>query len=179
MRNSMILGVILAVLVPGAAMGTVQDSTSSGFTIKQTYTVTATPDEAYRKLMRVGEWWNSAHTFSGDAHNLSIEEKPMGCWCEKLPNGGAVRHMEVVFLAPGKTLRFIGGLGPLQAMAVTGSFTVQFTAAEGGTKVEVTYTVTGYSPTGLNTLAPIVDNVLTEQFTRFKSFVDGGKPATK
>jgi hypothetical protein len=176
MRNSLILGFVLAALVPGAAMGKVQDSASNGFTVKQTYNVATTPEEAYRRFIRVGEWWNSQHTFSGDARNLSIEEKAMGCWCEKLPGGGAVRHLQVVYLAPGKILRFTGGLGPLQAMAATGALTVQFTAAEGGTRVDVTYAVTGYSPTGLNTLAPIVDTVLTEQFTRFSNYVEHGNP---
>ncbi len=151
MKNSLILAVILAALLPGAAMGKVQDSAGNGFTLTQTYNVAASPEEAYRRLIRIGEWWNSEHTFSGDAHNLSIEEKPMGCFCEKLPGGGAVRHMQVVFMAPGKVLRFTGGLGPLQAMAVTGALTVQFTAAESGTRVDVTYAVTGYSAAGLNT----------------------------
>jgi hypothetical protein len=176
MRNRLILGVILAALLPATALCKVEDSASNGFTIKQSYTVAAAPEEAYRRLIRVGEWWNSQHTFSGDAHNLTIEERPMGCWCEKLPGGGAVRHMELVFMAPGKTLRFVGGLGPLQAMAATGAFTVQFTAAEGGTRVDVTYAVTGYSATGLHTLAPIVDTVFTEQFTRFKNYVEKGNP---
>jgi hypothetical protein len=177
MKNRSILSVILAVLVPGAAVCKVQDSASTGFTIKQTYNVGAAPDEVYRRFVRVGEWWNSAHTFSGDAHNLSIEEKAMGCWCEKLPGGGAVRHMQVVNFAPGRLLRFTGGLGPLQAMAATGAFTVQFTAAEGGTRVDVTYAVTGYSPAGLNTLAPVVDSVFTEQLTRFKNYVEHDNPA--
>jgi len=177
MKKRWILGVMVAALVPVAAVCKVQDSASSGFTITQTYNVAASPQDAYRHFLRVGEWWNSAHTISGDAHNLSIEEKAMGCWCEKLPGGGAVRHMEVVYVAPGKLLRFTGALGPLQVMAVTGSFTVQFTAVEGGTRVDVTYAVSGYLAAGLNTLAPIVDTVFTEQFTRFKAHVEQGNPA--
>jgi hypothetical protein len=177
MKKKLILGVILAALVPSAALCKVLDSASNGFTVKETYTVAATPDEAYRRVIRVGEWWNSQHTFSGDAHNLSIEEKPMGCWCEKLPGGGAVRHMQVVYLAPGKLLRFTGGLGPLQGMAATGALTVQFTAVEGGTRVDVLYAVTGYSAGGLNALAAPVDSVLAEQFLRFKNYIEQGNPA--
>jgi len=177
MKNRLILGLVLATLLPGAARSTVQDSAPGGFTIKQTYSVAATPEDAYRRFLRIGEWWNSQHTFSGDAHNLSIEEKPMGCFCEKLAGGGAARHMELVYLAPGKLLRFTGGLGPLGALATAGTFTVQFTAADGGTRIDATYAVGGYSPTGLAPLAPTVDMVLAEQFTRFKNYVEHGNPA--
>ena len=88
----------------------------------------------------------SQHTFSGNWHNLSIEEKPGGCFCEKLPNDGGVRHMEVMFVAPGKTIALAGGLGPLQSIAATGSMRIQLAPAEGGTKLEVTYAVVGYLP---------------------------------
>lgn len=155
----------------------VADSAPNGFTIKITTTVKGTPADVYRRILRIGEWWSPDHTFSGDAHNLSIDERPMGCFCEKLPNGGAVRHMEVVFLQPGKVLRLSGGLGPLQAMGAAGSITFALSPAEGGTKLEFTYAVTGYSPQGMNALAPIINKVLTEQVMRFKSYVETGSPA--
>ncbi len=51
-----------------------------------TFAIQASPDEVYSKLVHnVGSWWDPAHTISNDAANLSIEEKPMGCFCEKLP----------------------------------------------------------------------------------------------
>src|SRR5437588_77759 len=167
-------------LVSVAMMGEVVDSGASGFTVKTTLTIKAAPDAVYRQIIHVGDWWDSAHTFSGDAHNLSIEEKPMGCWCEKLPQGG-VRHMEVVFLSPGKKLVMIGGLGPLQTMATTGSMTFQLSPAEGGTKLEVTYAVAGYLAAGLNNLAAPVDSVLGQQIGRLKNFMETGKavPAAK
>src|SRR5260221_553575 len=112
----------------------------------------------------------------GDSHNLSIEEKPMGCFCEKLPNQGAVRHMEVVYLVPGKSLVLSGALGPLQSLAATGSMTIQLSAAEGGTKLAVGYAVTGYLPAGMNTWAAPVDAVITEQFSRLKNLVERGDP---
>ena len=87
--------------------------------------------------------------------------------------------MEVVFLAPGKTFRLLGALGPLQSIAATGSMTMQLSAVDGGTKLEVTYAVTGYLPAGMNTWAAPVDSVLTEQFTRFKNYVEHGDPVGK
>ena len=174
MKLRLMLAAILCVAGP-AMMAEVVDSSANGFTVKSTLTIKAAPDAVYRQIIHVGDWWDSAHTFSGDAHNLSIEEKPMGCWCEKLPQGGGVRHMEVVFLSPGKKLVLTGGLGPLQMMAVTGAMTFQLSASEGGTKLEVNYTVAGYLPTGLNTLAAPIDSVLGQQFVRLKNYVESGK----
>src|SRR5580700_1781864 len=148
----------------------VVDSSAGGFVVKETITIQAAPQEVYRRIFRVGEWWNSQHTFSGDAHNLSIEEKAGGCFCEKLPTGGTVKHLEVVYQAPGKLVVMHGTLGPLQTMAATGAMQIQLTAVDSGTKLEVSYAVAGYSATGLNTLAAPVDSVLKDQFTRLKNF---------
>jgi uncharacterized protein YndB with AHSA1/START domain len=167
------------VLTPAMAMAEVADSAANGFTIKITVKINAAPAEVYRRIIKVGDWWSSDHTWSRNAHNLSIEERPGGCFCEKLPNQGGVRHMEVVVIDPGKMLRMTGGLGPLQAMAVAG--TMSFTAVPDavGTKLEFVYTVTGYSPQGLNGIATPVNEVLTQQIMRLKSYAETGNPAPK
>ena len=113
-------GIAVAVcgLCPVGLVADVADSAANGFTVKATVTIQAAPAVVYQKLVRnVGDWWDPGHTFSGDARNLMIDAKPMGCFCEKLPNEGGVRHLEVVFAAPGKTLVMTGGLGPLQSLA--------------------------------------------------------------
>src|SRR5579864_519416 len=117
LRNTLILAGVALTLVPAWVLAGVTDSSSNGFTLKITLNVQALPDEVYRRLIQnVGDWWDSQHTFSGSSHNLSIEEKAMGCFCEKLPGGGVVRHMELVSLAPGKSLGLTGALGPLQSI---------------------------------------------------------------
>lgn len=180
MRFPTIFAALLFAIVPRWAMAGVADSSSTGFTVKISLTIQAAPADVYRRLVRnVGDWWDPQHTFSGDSHNLSIEEKPMGCFCEKLANEGGVRHMEVVFLAPGKTLVLSGGLGPLQSIAATGSMTIQLSPAQDGTKVDVAYAVTGYLPAGMNTWAAPVDSVLTQQFTRLKNYTERGDAAPK
>src|SRR5271165_1073487 len=131
---------LLLLLTPWCARSAVADSSAGGFTIKLTYSVKATPAAVYdRFIHNVGEWWSAEHTFSRDAHNLSIEEKAMGCFCEKLPNLGAVRHMEVLTLIPGRMLVLSGALGPLQSLAAVGTLSLQLSAVEGGTKLDVTY----------------------------------------
>jgi Polyketide cyclase / dehydrase and lipid transport len=179
MRSQISLFAALAALFAASAGAEVVDSAANGFTVRTTIPIQATPDAVYRRLLQVGEWWNSAHSFSGDAKNLSIEEKPGGCFCEKLPNGGAARHMEVAMFAPGKSLVMTGGLGPLLALGATGALSIQLTPADGGTKLQATYVVTGYYAKGLNTIAPPVDGVLAEQFTRLKNLVEQGQPTPK
>jgi len=167
-------------MAPLAVTAEVVDSASGGFTVKTTLSIQAAPEEVYRRLVHnVGDWWNPEHTFSRDSHTLSIDDKAAGCFCEKLPNQGSVRHMEVVLAMPGKALVLTGGLGPLQSIAATGSMTFRLAAADGGTRLEVTYTVAGYLPAGMNTWAAPVDGVLKEQLTRLKNYVEHGDPAPR
>jgi hypothetical protein len=177
--NAAVIALVLAAS-PNLVSAEVIDSASTGFTVKTTLTIGASPDDVYRRLIRnVGDWWDPAHTYSGNSHNLSIEEKPMGCFCEKLPNQGGVRHMEVVSFAPGKMLGLTGALGPLQSIAAAGNMQIELSAAPGGTKLELTYSVTGYLPKGMNTWAAPVDTVLTQQFTRLKAYVERGNEGLK
>lgn len=179
MINSALLRRFAPLVLAGAAArasGGVLDVAENGFTLRETVTVTAPPDKAYAAMLDVGKWWSPDHTFSGNAANLSIDARVTGCWCEKLPNLGGVRHMTVVYLAPGKVIRFEGGIGPLQSMALSGSMTWKFDAQEKGTSVELRYAVGGYNPGGLKELAPIVDGVLRAQAERYQRYVDTGKP---
>lgn len=166
-------------LFAACANAEVLDSAAGGFTVKTTLNIKAAPDDVYRKLVHdIGDWWDPMHTFSGDAHNLRIEDRPGGCFCEKLPNGGFSRHLEVITIAPGKQIVLAGAIGPMQTVAATGSMQIQFTPADGGTRLEITYAVTGYLPKGMNTWAPPVDMVLAQQFTRLKSYVETGHAAS-
>ena len=172
--------VVLLALGSYQGKADIVDSSAGGFTVRTTLNIQAAPEEVYRRLIRnVGEWWDPAHTFSHDARNLSIEEKAAGCFCERLPDGGGARFMEVVLVIPGKTLVMHGGMGPLLSKAVTGGMEIQLSPAGGGTRLEVTYAVTGYLAAGLNTWAAPFDTVVKEQFTRLKNYVEHGNPAPK
>ena len=165
-------------LIPGWAFGEVADSSTDGFTVKTSVMIHASPDTVYRRLVHnVGDWWNPLHTFSGDARNLTIDEKPMGCFCETLPGQGAVRHMEVLRFAQGKTLVLSGALGPLQPLAAAATMTIQLSPGDTGTTIEVTYAVAGYLTQGMNTWAAPVDSVITEHVARLKKYVEHGTPA--
>lgn len=167
---------ILTLLLPSMCAAEVVDSAAAGFTVRTALTIKAAPEEVYSRTIRVGDWWNSSHTFSGDARNLSIDPKPMGCFCERLPQQGGVQHMYVVFLAPGKNLRLVGGLGPLQGVPGNGALTFTYSPVAEGTRLEVVYTFSGYAPQGLSTWAPQVDAVIAEQIARLKTYVETGNP---
>lgn len=160
--------------MPGSA--DVLDASPGGFTVRSTTEVRAVPLAVYLAMVdRVGSWWDGDHTWSGRASNLTIDARAGGCFCEKLP-GGSAQHMAVVRADRGKTLRLTGALGPLQEMAVWGSMTWSLTENAGRTRVELTYTVGGYAPGGLEAVAKPVDAVLAAQLQRLKQFIETGRP---
>ncbi|WP_380872696.1 ATPase [Sphingomonas sp. DBB INV C78] len=169
----------IALIATTPAAAEVISSTPTGFQVSRTITVTASPAEAYAALVRVGDWWNGEHTYSGKAANLSIDARPGGCFCETLPNGGGVEHGRILYADPGKVLRFSGSLGPLQGDAIAGTMTWAISAEGGATKIKQTYVAGGYTGTGFQKLAPLVDQVLSEQVDRLKTHLDAGGGARR
>lgn len=167
---------VLALLLAGTAQAETADVTASTFQVKSSYAIKAPAAKVYEAYSQIGNWWNPAHSWSGKGENLSLETKAGGCFCEKLPDGGSVQHMAVVFAQPGKLLRLSGGLGPLQPGALAGSMSWQTVEKDGVTTLSLTYNVSGYYPGGLDKIAPAVDMVLAEQMNRLKKYVETGKP---
>jgi len=176
MRTKFLLLILACSLAPVQLAADVADQAPNGFTLRINTIIHAEPEQVYTRLLDIGGWWSSAHTYSNDAHNLSLEARPMGCFCEKLPNNGGVRHMEVLAVMPGKLLVMSGALGPLQKFGATGTLTIVLQPQHKDTRIEMVYSVGGYLPDGLNTWAAPVNTVLTEQLARLKSYVETGKP---
>jgi hypothetical protein len=163
----------LSVSLPAAAA--IKDTAHDAFTVEEDVEVGASPARAYDLFVSIGRWWDSGHTFSGDAHHLTIDATAGGCFCETLKDGN-VEHMRVIFASRGEMLRLKGGLGPLQGTA-DGVMSVAFAPAPGGgTKISLTYRVWGYEPAGLENLANPVDGVLGEQLMRYRDFVAATPP---
>jgi len=162
-----------AVIVAAPARADVVDKAANGFTVKTVVQITATPERTFLALADgIARWWDPAHTWSGDAKNLSLSPTPGGCFCETLPPAGSVVHATVNYLAPGHLLRMTGALGPLQEHAVVGTLTWQFDKSATGTTATVIYRVAGYFPGGFDPLAPVVDQVIGDQLRRLKSYVE-------
>lgn len=174
-RRLFVATFVLTSLASGASPAVAQVS-SNGFLVKHETSIGAPPARVYDALVgQVGLWWDSAHTFSGDAKNLSIDARPGGCFCERLPDGGGVEHLRVVHVAPGKLLRMSGALGPLQASGLAGNLTWRLTSASGGTVVELSYSVGGFMEGDFETIAPAVEAVLGEQLRRLELFIETGR----
>lgn len=150
-----------------AAEAAVASSGAGGFAVHHEYTFPGNAATAWARLIVPARWWSGEHSYSQDAANFTLAAVPGGCWCETLPDGGFVRHMDVVLAMPGRLLRLAGGLGPLQAMGVSGALTLQLRAEGEGTRVIADYVVSGYAPSGFEGIAKAVDGVLGEQLARF------------
>ncbi len=163
-----------------AAIGPVRAETSevspSGFTITYAVAVDADPQKVWQAFTQLPQWWNSAHTWSGQAANLSLDASAGGCWCEGWGNGASAVHGRVLLAIPGSVLRLQAWLGPLQEMPVAGVLSFGTARRDGATRLRVTYRVAGAPEAGLDKLAPAVDGVIGEQVKRLKAYIDTGKP---
>ncbi len=150
----------------------------STFTIRAEADVPAAPNPAWRSVTQVDRWWNGAHTYSGSARNLRLEPRAGGCWCERW-DGQSVEHMRVVTVMEHegvRTLRTVGGLGPLQEMGVSGVLTFTIAPHASGAKITMVYRVAGDPSLTLDQIAQIVDGVLMEQFGRLIRYTRSGSP---
>ncbi len=154
------------------------DKADDGFVIRHSIATKVTPLQAWRGMGEISQWWSKAHTYSGDAANLSLILRAGGCFCEVLPKDrGTIEHGRVILAWPGKTLRLSAALGPLQQEAVAAVLNWDITPTTGGSTITMTYRVSGRMQGGLAPLAAPVNGVMTEQAERLKAWLD--KPTSK
>ena len=163
-----------AQVLPQSAAAEVTDVAGGGFGVVEQVHVAAPPAAVYAAVIAPSRWWDSEHTYSGSAANLTLDAKAGGCWCETLANGGSVLHLTVVQVVPGKTLRLRGALGPLQGLAVEGALTISVQSAGSGTDLKLSYVVGGYAKDGFEGLSKAVDRVLGEQVARLQKLAETG-----
>jgi hypothetical protein len=172
------LPLLLALGVCGAApaaMAETSEVNASGFLISLHQEVKATPDQVFLAVGQIGKWWNSEHTWSGNAANLSLALTAGSCFCERW-DGNSVQHAQVIMVRKDAVVRMAGALGPLQDMAVNAVLTFAIEVKDGKTLLNMNYRVNGGANSGLDQLASAVDGVLTEQMHRLVSYVDTGTP---
>ena len=163
-----------------AVQAEVKDSSPSGFTIENSRVVPVDAAAAFKALVEdVDRWWPKDQSWWGKDSRLSIEPRAGGCFCE-IAGAQQALHMLVTFVDPGRTLRLVGGLGPLQGMGLHGALEFRFTPIEGeGTTILMTYRAGGYTPDDLSKFAPEVDKVQAMQLGGLADFLGGSKPATQ
>lgn len=171
----------MAVALTTAASGLraeVVETTADRFVTRATASVKTPPLATWLALIKPGEWWNSAHSWSGDAKNMSITPQGGGCFCERIPVGdsgnasameGSARHAEVLQAFPMRVLRMRGGFGPLQGEPANGVLTITLQEVPGGTRLMWEYNVGGPMRYKIVELAPAVDGVMSEQLKRLQA----------
>lgn len=153
---------LVSALSGGPAAAAVKDAAANGFTVENEQTVPVAPEVAWKALVEdIDHWWPKDHTWWGRESRLALQPRAGGCFCE-FGNDGQRQalHMTVSFVDPGKTLRLLGGLGPLQGMGLHGALEFKLAAtAAGGTRIVMTYRAGGYTPDDLSKFAAVVDRV--------------------
>jgi uncharacterized protein YndB with AHSA1/START domain len=168
--------IVAAALALGLSMpasAEIVDVQANGMEVRQQVHIEAPPDKVWAALMAPARWWSSDHSFSGSSANITIDPKVGGCWCETLPNGGGVRHMEVTYIAPPKTVVFRGALGPFYNLAADGALSYTLAEKDGGTDVTVVFRAGGYVKEGFQKWAGAVDGVFAQQTGNLKKHIEG------
>ncbi|WP_235565857.1 SRPBCC domain-containing protein [Lysobacter sp. Root559] len=161
-RIAMACAAALLLGTSAAASAAVKDVAANGFSIENEQVVPVDQATAWKALVGdVDRWWPKDHTWWGAQSRLSIEPRAGGCFCEaNLDGQRQALHMTVAFVDPGKTLRLLGGLGPLQGMGLSGAMEFRLAPADGGgTRITLSYRAGGYTPDDLSKFAPVVDKV--------------------
>jgi hypothetical protein len=166
---------LAALLMACGAQAAVVDATPNGFQVEETADIGAPAAKVWQAIGDWGDWWSGQHAWSGDAHNLTLDLKAGGCLCERLPDGGGVRHMTVLMTMPDELVVLDGALGPLLFSGATGRLRFKLAETGGHTTLTMDYWVGGYYPGGFDKIAPAVDGVLGDQAARLKRYVETGK----
>ncbi len=178
MRLATVAAAWMCVVAAPGLHAEVVETTADRFVTRATASVKAPPLAAWLALTKPGDWWNSTHSWSGDAKNMTLTPQGGGCFCERIPVGdsgnasameGSARHAEVLQAFPMKVLRMRGGFGPLQGEPANGVLTITLKEVPGGTRLMWEYNVGGPMRYKIAELAPAVDGVMTEQLKRLQA----------
>ncbi len=144
------------------------------FALRYEIDLDSPPDDLWTALGEVGVWWDPAHTYSGDASNMSLVLEPGGCFCERLADGTDFEHGRVVESDRETGVLLDAPLGPLKGKAETARWSIGWTGSPlgGGWRLVITYGVRG---PGVGAWADGVDAVMRGQYGRLTHFLHYGE----
>ena len=171
MLKSLIAAAVLALSAAPAAAEVVA-RTADSFTLRYELGAEIDPGDIPGVMTEVGQWWDSAHTYSGDAANITVDLTPGGCWCEKLADGTQFEHARVVSVGP-ESLVFDAPFGPLKGKATRSVLTITWPPANMGWTPTWTMTVEG---PGVGAMADGVDFVMHAGYLRWLRYLEYGEP---
>jgi hypothetical protein len=161
-----------------AANAEVTNIADNGFTVQHQRVISGDNEAVWKAMIAPSLYWNSDHSWTGDAENFYLVPQAGGCFCELIrttsadnikSSDGSVQHMRVIYAHNNKMLRMSGALGPLQGEAVTGTLTMLSQPQGDTTVVRFTYKVGGYMEFPIDEMAPAVDGVIGEQLARLSA----------
>jgi hypothetical protein len=161
--------IVLIGMMTATANAEVVRSTSDGFIVQQSVTVHRDRSMVFNTMTsKLGEWWDPAHSFSGDAGNMLIDQE---CFCERWGEN-LVRHLNTTIWLEDTKVIMEGGLGPLKELGLSGNMVWSLVSNEDtATTITWKYHVYGFSETDLPELATGVDGVLKEQIERLVNYL--------
>lgn len=165
----------LSLVAAGPAAAEVVARHADGFTLRFAVPMETSAGDVVLALDDIGSWWDGAHTYSGDAANLSLSLDSGACFCEALPDGSKFEHGRVVVLDD-EHLALDAPLGPLKGRASKADLTFSWPDAGAGAMVTMTFVVEG---SGLGSFADGVNGVMAVQFARFIHYVEYGEPPAR
>lgn len=163
-RSLGLASALLTILCAPPVQAEVKSADDTGFFVGGTQDIAAVPAAVWARLVKPAQWWDSAHTWSGQAANLSLDPRAGGCFCEGLPARGSSEHMRVVRADPGRQMILSGALGPLQTEPVSGVLTIRLAAKDGRTVLTWSYAASGLRGIKGTAIAGPVDTVMSLQF---------------
>lgn len=164
--NNVATGMVLvACLVFGVQThAEVVSSAPDHFTLQLVAESSLSPEQVWARLIEPSQWWQSDHTYSGHADNLSLDPVAGGLWREDW-EGGSVQHGRVLTVQDGELLRLSAPFGPLQGLAVQAIWTITLAPSGTGTLITFDHVTNGTSASQLQRLAPAVDAVKRQALT--------------
>ena len=167
---AVVAGIVLLSAVPAAA-GVVERH-ADGFTLRFEVAMETTPEDLLGSLGEIGKWWDGAHSYSGDAGNMTLVTEPGGCFCEALADGTTFEHGRVVSIDPATGVLLNAPLGPLKATATRADLHFGWASVNRGWTVVMTFVVEG---PGMGAYADGVDGVMGGAFARYVRNVENGE----
>lgn len=171
MRTSIIRRMVMALLLgvlASPAAAEVESVDANGFVVAISREAQLPPHQLWAQLQNPAAWWSDAHTWSGDADNMRMDARVGGCWCERVGEG-EVEHGRIIRIDAGRAIIMAADLGPLSGAAVS----ARLRWSVDSSRVTMRYAVFGRLPMPADQLAPLVDQVLTQQLERLAALTAG------
>lgn len=159
-------------LTAAPASAEVVSRSADGFVLRFAVGVEAAPEDVVTAVSELPQWWDPAHTYTGDSANLSLAFEEGGCWCETLADGTVFEHALVTGITADR-VTMDAALGPLHDRATKAELTFGSGPENRGRLVTIDFVVEG---PGLGAMADGVNMVMDQAFDRLIHQIEYGEP---